>query len=92
PKTPATTTPTTYHPPAPAAAPHKNQITKNPTDGSGPAGEPGRWTLGAEHVERLSTWIADGASTAGVSPEHAAELLLQALTDDSFQHWIGTRA
>ncbi|MCX4581335.1 hypothetical protein OHB41_51245 [Streptomyces sp. NBC_01571] len=61
-------------------------------DGTGPAGEAGRWVLSAEHVARLSAWIADGASTAGINPDHAAELLLQALTDDTFQRWIGTRA
>ncbi|MGW7674695.1 hypothetical protein ACWGJX_48160 [Streptomyces sp. NPDC054775] len=65
------------------------------TNGSGtaPAGtEPGRWALSAEHVDRLSAWIADGASTAGIAHEHAADLLLQALTDDTFQHWIDTCA
>ncbi|MDQ0913738.1 hypothetical protein QFZ22_009810 [Streptomyces canus] len=61
-------------------------------DGTGPAGQPGRWTLSAEHVDRLSAWIADGASAASIAPDHAADLLLQALTDDTFQHWIGTRA
>jgi hypothetical protein len=62
-------------------------------DGTIPAGvEPGRWALSADHVARLDAWIADGASTAGIDPEHAADLLLQALTDDTFQHWIGTRA
>ncbi|MFF8732772.1 hypothetical protein ACF073_40860 [Streptomyces sp. NPDC015171] len=61
------------------------------TDGTGPTGEPDRWTLSAEHVDRLSTWIADGASTAGISPEHAANLFLRALTNDTFQHWIDAR-
>ncbi|MFE0382184.1 hypothetical protein ACFW1M_43045 [Streptomyces inhibens] len=60
-------------------------------NGSGPAGEPERWELSTEHVARLSTWIADGASAAGINPEHAADLLVQALTDDTFQRWIGTR-
>jgi hypothetical protein len=63
-----------------------------PGTGTGPTARPGRWALRAEHVDRLSAWIADGASTAGIDPEHAADLLLRALTDDTLQHWIGTRA
>ncbi|MEV4046678.1 hypothetical protein [Streptomyces sp. NPDC049744] len=62
------------------------------SDSTVPAGESGQWVLSREHVQRLSAWIEDGARTAGVDPEHAAGLLLQALTDGSLQHWIGTRA
>ncbi len=62
-------------------------------NGTAPAGvEPGPWALSADHVARLSAWIADGASTAQLSPEHAADLLVEVLTGDTFQHWIGTRA
>lgn len=61
-------------------------------NGASPAGKAGQWVLSAEHVNRLSAWIADGAAKAQIDPEHAADLLLQALTDDTFQHWIGTRA
>lgn len=61
-------------------------------DGTGPAGEAGRWVLSPEHVARLSAWIADGASKAQISPERAADLLVEALTDDTFQHWIAARA
>ncbi|MFF1404962.1 hypothetical protein [Streptomyces sp. NPDC058294] len=60
--------------------------------GTGPAGETGRWVLSVDHVARLSAWILDGASKAGISPERAADLLVEALTDDTLQHWIGTRA
>ncbi|MFI1840330.1 hypothetical protein [Streptomyces olivaceoviridis] len=62
-------------------------------DGTGPAGKTtGRWVLSAEHVDRLSAWIEDGAGQAGISPERAADLLVQALTDDTLQHWIAARA
>lgn len=61
-------------------------------DGTGPAGEAGRWVLSPEHVARISTWIAEGADKAQISPERAANLLVEALTDDTFQHWIGSRA
>lgn len=61
-------------------------------EGSGPAGTTGRWALRPEHVARLSAWIADGASKAQISPDHAADLLMEALTDDTFQRWIAARA
>jgi hypothetical protein len=48
--------------------------------------------LSPEHVARISTWIAEGADKAQISPERAANLLVEALTDDTFQHWIGSRA
>ncbi|MGW2585405.1 hypothetical protein ACWCYZ_29505 [Streptomyces virginiae] len=61
--------------------------------GAVPAGEaPGRWTLSAEHVGRLSVWLATEAQTAGISPEHAADLLVQALTADGLRDWIAVRA
>jgi hypothetical protein len=48
-------------------------------DGTSPAGKAtGQWVMSVEHVNRLSAWIADGANTAGIDPEHAADLLLQA--------------
>ncbi|MEU3862837.1 hypothetical protein AB0F03_37030 [Streptomyces sp. NPDC028722] len=61
-------------------------------DGTDPAGQSERCTRSAEHIARLSAWIVDGASKARISPERAAGLLLDALTDDTFQHWINTRA
>ncbi|MFD7868108.1 hypothetical protein [Streptomyces sp. NPDC059783] len=61
-------------------------------EGAAPAGAEGRWTLSPEHVDRLSAWIADGAGTAGISPDRAADLLVQALTDGALPHWISTRA
>ncbi|WP_422126914.1 hypothetical protein [Streptomyces misionensis] len=61
-------------------------------DGSGPAGETGRWSLSAEQVARLSAWIADGAAAARISPERAADILLDALTYNTLQHWIADRA
>ncbi|MFH9677403.1 hypothetical protein ACH4L5_34765 [Streptomyces sp. NPDC017405] len=66
----------------------------NGADGTatGAAGQPGGWALSDEHIARLSAWIADGASAARISPEHAADLLVQALTDDTLQHWIADRA
>ncbi|MEU6603292.1 hypothetical protein [Streptomyces flaveolus] len=55
-------------------------------DPAGPAGKTtGRWVLSAEHVDRLSAWIEDGAREAGISPERAADLLVQALTDDTLR-------
>ncbi|MEU8623198.1 hypothetical protein [Streptomyces sp. NPDC048623] len=59
--------------------------------GPAPAGQD-RWALSDEHVARLSAWIADGASKAQISPDRAADLLVEALTDDAFQHWIAARA
>ncbi|GHJ24438.1 hypothetical protein [Streptomyces albus] len=55
--------------------------------------EPGRWTLSAEHVDRLSACLAAEAQRAGISPEHAADLLLQALAADErpFHQWIRAR-
>ncbi|MEW1552190.1 hypothetical protein [Streptomyces tsukubensis] len=60
--------------------------------GSGPAAEAGRWVLSADHINRLSVWVAGGANAAGISPERAADLLVEALTEETFQRWIGTRA
>ncbi|MGW7594716.1 hypothetical protein, partial [Streptomyces rubiginosohelvolus] len=48
----------------------------------------GGWSLSPEHVARLSSWIADGAGTAGISPDHAAGVLVQALTDSALADWI----
>ncbi|MFC5157023.1 hypothetical protein [Streptomyces amakusaensis] len=60
--------------------------------GSGPARDTGPWVLSADHTARLSAWVMDGANAAGISPERAADLLVEALTEETFQHWIGTRA
>lgn len=35
-------------------------------DSAAPAGTGGQWALSAEHVARLSAWIADGASATGL--------------------------
>ena len=43
-------------------------------------------------VARLSAWTSDEASKARITPERATELLVEALTDDTFQHWITVRA
>ncbi|KIF72714.1 hypothetical protein QR77_41180 [Streptomyces sp. 150FB] len=60
------------------------------SDGSAsPAGE--AWTLSQDHIARLSAWIAAGASTAGIAPELAADVLVEALTADNFQRWIAPR-
>ncbi|GGZ30139.1 hypothetical protein CP967_00025 [Streptomyces nitrosporeus] len=72
-------------------------------DGASPAEEGGRWVLSVDHVERLSAWITSGADRAQVSPDQAADLLLEALTSsdalagldaltsDDFQRWIAAR-
>ncbi|MFI6143412.1 hypothetical protein ACIBCC_35125 [Streptomyces griseus] len=72
--------------------------------GSGAAGpERDRWTLSADQVERLSTWIAAGADRAQSSPDQAADVLLDVLTgldalagldallSPDFVHWIAAR-
>ncbi|MDO0929715.1 hypothetical protein QQY24_31825 [Streptomyces sp. TG1A-8] len=53
-----------------------------------------QWVLGAEHVKRLSAWLVAEAQHAGISPERAADLLIQALSDEaqSLHHWIRVRA
>ncbi|MFD5064527.1 hypothetical protein [Streptomyces sp. NPDC058394] len=59
----------------------------------GPAAN-GRWTLSAEHVARLSAVLTAEAQQAGIGPEDAAELLVQALTADRrpLRIWITSRA
>ncbi|WP_146066276.1 hypothetical protein [Streptomyces sp. ZL-24] len=73
-------------------------------NGTSPAGEGGRWMLSADHVERLSAWITSGADRAQISPDQAADLLLEVLTSldalagldalasEDFQRWIASRA
>ncbi len=60
--------------------------------------------LSADHVERLSAWITSGADRAQISPDQAADRLLEALTSldalagldalasEDFQRWITARA
>ncbi|MFI0901031.1 hypothetical protein [Streptomyces sp. NPDC020983] len=62
------------------------------TGAADPGPAAGRWLLSAEHVDRLSSWIAAGAEQAGLPPEHAADLLVQALTADPIQHWVSAHA
>ncbi|MFJ7786975.1 hypothetical protein ACIQY8_30640 [Streptomyces albidoflavus] len=50
------------------------------------------WTLSTDHVARLSTWLADGAAAAGIDPERAADLLVQALTEGAFPPWVEAQA
>ncbi|MEV7841946.1 hypothetical protein ACFY7N_31020 [Streptomyces albidoflavus] len=60
---------------------------------SAPAGKvESGWTLSADHVARLSTWLADGAAAAGIDPERAADLLVQALTEGTFPPWVEAQA
>ncbi|WP_371631837.1 hypothetical protein OG892_39650 [Streptomyces sp. NBC_00341] len=49
-----------------------------------------RWNLSADHVAQLSVW----PTTAGISPERAADLLVQHLTADGWplREWIANRA
>ncbi|NEA15548.1 hypothetical protein [Streptomyces halstedii] len=51
-----------------------------------------RGDAGPSAVARLSAWTSDEASKARITPERATELLVEALTDDTFQHWITVRA
>lgn len=59
--------------------------------GASPAGEGRRWALSADHVDRLSAWIAAGADRSQISPDRAADLLLDALVSDEFEQWIAAR-
>ncbi|MFE8978707.1 hypothetical protein ACFYM7_35595 [Streptomyces cyaneofuscatus] len=59
-------------------------------DGASPAGERG-WVLSADHVDRLSAWIAAGSDRAQIRPDRAAGLLLDALVSDEFEQWIAAR-
>ncbi|MGW9411996.1 hypothetical protein [Streptomyces diastaticus] len=64
------------------------------TGGTGtPAGQSDSgWTLSADHVARLSTWLADRAAAADIDPERAADILVQALTEGAFSPWVETQA
>ncbi|MEU4924569.1 hypothetical protein AB0G29_35110 [Streptomyces parvus] len=65
--------------------------------GPGPAGtkrregEEEEWALSADKVARLNTWITETAATAQISPDQAADLLLDALADENFQRWVVQR-
>ncbi|MBP8539249.1 hypothetical protein [Streptomyces sp. MK37H] len=55
--------------------------------------EPGSWTLSAAHVDQLSAWLAVQARRVGISPDRAAEFLIEALANDfSLRDWIQAHA
>ncbi|MEV6134329.1 hypothetical protein AB0M05_47330 [Streptomyces violaceusniger] len=61
--------------------------------GSPASTEPGSWTLSAEHVDQLSAWLAVQARRAGISPDRAADFLMEALANDvPLRDWIQAHA
>ncbi|BBG20776.1 hypothetical protein RVR_P235 (plasmid) [Actinacidiphila reveromycinica] len=55
---------------------------------AGPAEEPEELVLSASQVDRLSTWLTAEARSVGISPAHAADLLVDALTGRPLKDWI----
>lgn len=55
-----------------------------------PAQEPAGWVMYPRHIYKLNAWLTAEAQHAGIAPEHAADLLVQALTDDAqpLRDWI----
>ncbi|MFJ3883343.1 hypothetical protein ACIPW5_38585 [Streptomyces sp. NPDC090077] len=63
--------------------------------GTVPAAQaPGRWAMSAEHVGRLSAWLEAEAAKDSISPEDAADHLVQALTGGGLplRYWTAARA
>lgn len=51
--------------------------------------EPASWTLSATHIDQLSAWLAVQAQKAGISPDRAADFLMEALANDApLRDWI----
>ncbi|MGW3503018.1 hypothetical protein ACWDMY_20295 [Streptomyces globisporus] len=96
-------TPRQIAPPKPRKAPKASPIPSPKPEDEGTGGTPfqnfgmgsgpgGGWALSADHVGRLSAWIAAEAAKAEISPDRAADLLLDALGHEDFQQWIAARA
>ncbi|MCB5181889.1 hypothetical protein [Streptomyces antimicrobicus] len=49
------------------------------------------WTLGAEHVAQLSTWLVAEARRTGTSPDLAADLLVNAVSNGPLGDWLRAR-
>ncbi|MFI5987391.1 hypothetical protein ACIBEA_41810 [Streptomyces sp. NPDC051555] len=95
---PAPATPGATTPPADASEPVTGTTHAFPNLGKSerpaPAGDPGQWELSTAHTTQLSTWVTTEAQHADISPDRAADLLMEFLTThtDVIRGWLHTFA